>query len=237
MTPGDIITRALKKTGVLGVGQTASAEDMSDALADLNDMLAQWQRKRWLVYHLVDVVKVSTGAQSYTVGAGGDFDVARPDRIEAAFVRNLNSPTNPADYPLELLEAREDYNRIGVKAMGTVPSCVFYDAAYPLGTLFPWPVPQAATYELHITVKEQLGSFAGLAQTIALPPEYTAALMWNLAAWLRPSYQLPPDPTVAALATASLNTIKNANAQVPRLRMPGDLVRPGRYDAYSDRSR
>lgn len=238
MTTGtDIITAALKKSGVLGVGQSASAEDTTDAFNDLNQMLAQWQRKRWMVYHLVDVSYVSTGAQSYTVGTGGNFNVARPDRLEASFFRQtIPSQPNLIDYPLQLLEAREDYNNIALKSLTTFPQYAFYDAAYPTGNLYVWPVPTSGIYEIHITLKEQLGSLAAPGSVINLPPEYMAALIWNLAARLRPSYQLQPDPTVTAMAKDSLNLINNANAQVPRLRMPSDLVRGGIYNIYSDRS-
>ena len=67
-TPQDIIRAALKKAGVLGVGQSALAEDTNDAYDDMQDMLGQWQRKRWLIWHLVDYSVLSTGAQSYSVG-------------------------------------------------------------------------------------------------------------------------------------------------------------------------
>ena len=39
-TPSDLITLALKTANVLGVGQTASAEDMNDAFNLLNMMMA-----------------------------------------------------------------------------------------------------------------------------------------------------------------------------------------------------
>jgi hypothetical protein len=94
----------------------------------------------------------STGAQSYTVGTGGDFNVARPDRLEAAFVRQLiPSGQNQIDFPLQILQAREDYNRIALKTMGTLPQVIFYDSAYPLGVIYPWPVPQASIYQIHLT--------------------------------------------------------------------------------------
>jgi len=70
-TAGSIINLALKMAGVLGIGQTAQAEDANDALTVMNMMLAQWQRKRWLVYSLDDVSFAPTGATSYTVGVGG----------------------------------------------------------------------------------------------------------------------------------------------------------------------
>jgi hypothetical protein len=45
---------------------------------------------------------------------------------------------------------------------------------------------------------------------------------------------MPPDPANDALAKAAMNTIKNANAQIPMLQVPTELVRPARYNVYSD---
>lgn len=235
-TPNEIIASALKKSGVLGVGQTASAEDASDAFTDLNQMLATWQRKRWVVYALVSASKVSTGAVSYTVGPSADFNIARPDRLESAFFRQtVQSQPNQIDYPLEIIEAREDYNLIAIKQLQTWPNFIFYDSAYPIGSVFPWPVPQSGLYTIFISVKTQLGALTSLTQTINLPPEYMAALVWNLAARLRPSYQLPPDASVTAFAVDALNVIRNANAQVPRLHVPVELTRGGIYNIFTDR--
>lgn len=232
----DVVSSALRKSGVLGVGQTANAEDSNDAFSDLNDMLAQWQRKRWLVYHLADVAFTSTGAQSYTVGPTSNFVVAaRPDKLEAAFLRMLNSSQQP-DVPLRIITAHEDYNRIAIKTQGTYPNVVFYDPAYPVGLLYPWPVPASGLYELHITIKETLGALANLAATINLPPEYIPALKFNLAVRINASYPgSDPIPDVVALAKDSLNTIRLANGAVPEMRMPSGLTaRMGRYNVYTD---
>lgn len=236
-TPGDIVTFALKAAGVLGVGQTPLAEDTNDAFTAMNGMLAGWQRQRWLVWHLVDVSKVSTGAQSYTVGPGGDFNVMRPDRLEAAFFRQfINSTPNQVDYPLQILEAREDYNNIALKQLNSFPYVIFYDSAFPMGTVYPWPIPQANTYEIHLTLKEQISQFLTLTQQINLPPEYEEALWTNLCLRLCPIYQVQPNPSVVALAKSSLAVVRGANAQVPRLNMPQRLWRGGLYDIYSDQS-
>jgi len=234
-TPLSLIIRALKKTGALGVGQSASAEDVQDAFADLNDMLGQWARKRWLIYHLIDWSVVSTGQLSYTIGPAGDFNVTRPDRLEFAFFRQLGSSFKPVDYPLEILQSYEDYARITIKDLQGFPLSIFYDSGYPLGTLYPWPVIPAAQYELHILVKEVLGSFVSLTQTVNLPPEYNEALLYNLACRLRPSYQLPPDAQITALALTSLSVIKNANAQIPLLRLPTAVAKNGTpYNIFSN---
>lgn len=235
-TVADLISLALLDSGVVGQGQTASAEDTTNALRRLNFMLSQWQRKRWLVYHLIDVSFVSTGAQSYTIGAGANFNTPRPDRLEAAFFRQLTgSGTQQIDYPLRLIQSREDYNAIALKTMGTWPEAIFYDSAYPVGLVYVWPVPAASLYAIHLSLKQPLTQFATLTETINLPPEYEAALHYNLCARLRPAYQMGPDPSITALAVESLNVIRNANTQLATLRMPGAVLGTRRqYNVYSD---
>lgn len=235
-TARDIINLALKTSTVLGVGQTSLAEDFQDALRILNMMMGQWAAKRWMVYHLRDVSKVSTGAQSYTVGAGMDFDIARPDRIEAAFLRQLITQY-PVDYPLSILEAREDYNRIQSKSLGTMATYVFYDSAYPTGNVYFWPIPQASIYELHLSIREPLTAFADLDTPINLPASYEEAIYMNLAGRLCLAFGLDVPPGVAAVAQAAINTIKTANAQVPRLTMPPALIKGNSYNVYTDQGR
>lgn len=264
-TPLDVITFSLKAAGVVGVGQTAAAEDANDAFTAMNGMLAQWQRKRWLIWHLNDVSIVCTGAQSYSVGPGGDFNIMRPDRLEGAYFRQLiNSGAGSGsgvgfgefafgispfgvgstggslnlnvDFPLEILESREDYSDIALKTLVSFPRYIFYDSAFPIGSVYPWPIPQASIYELHLLVKETLNQFVTLNQTINLAPEYEEALWTNLAARLAPIYQLPPRPDVIALAREALNVIRGANTQIPRLIMPKHLTRGLLYNIYSDQN-
>lgn len=237
-TPADIINLALKDSGVLGVGQTALAEDTNDAFTRLNYMLGSWQRKRWLIWHLVDYSKVSTGAQSYTVGPSGDIDInPRPDRLESAFFRQITqSQPSQVDYPLEIIESYETYSRIALKQLVNFPQYIFYDSAFPQGVIHNYPVIQANLYELHIQVKETLNQFTSLGQTINLPLEYMSAIHYNLCSRLRPAYQMPPDPSITALALESLNVIRGANTQIPRLTMPLELVRNGLYNIYSDQT-
>ncbi len=235
-TPAELIALALVDAGVYGQGQTASAEDTNNAFRRLNWMMSQWSRKRWLVYHLIDVSFTSTGAQSYTVGAGGNFNTPRPDRLEAAFVRQLlPSGQNQIDYPLQVLQSREDYNRIALKTMGTWPSLVFYDSDYPLGNLYVWPIPAASQFAIHLSLKQPLSQFTSLAQDINLPPEYEGALFYNLVVRLQTSYKIPLDPMAVALAKDGLNVLRGANTQIPSLRMPNTVLNRGRYyNVYSD---
>ena len=232
-TARDIVTQAFYISGIIGDGQTASGNQINRGLTLLNRMIAQWRRNRWLVYALETNNLTSTGAASYTVGAGGDFNITRPDTIDSAFVRLLNGNGN-TDYPLEIIQAREDYNKITLKSLVTFPSILFYDSAYPLGVAYFWPVPNANQYGLYITTKVVLQSFSNLSETVVLPEEYLAALEWNLAKKLRVAYQLPSNADVNAEAKDALNVISVTNTQVPELSMPSNVVRKGRYNIYSD---
>lgn len=243
-TVADLCQAALRECGALGLGQSAVANDVVDAWARLQWMLQQWERKRWFVYHLVELSKVSTGAASYSIGPGGDFDTgagsARPNRLEAAFLRQLQTnPPNQPDYPLEILQSWEDFAAIPLKQMVSFPGAIFLDTGWPSGTVHVYPVPNSAIYEVHLVVRAQLPAhFAQLTTVLALPYEYYGAMLYNLAERLRPKYRIatfPGDP-LPGLARDSRNVLRTGNAQISRLRMPGGALGPrANYNIFSDR--
>jgi len=230
-----LITLALKNAGIVGVGQTAGAEDVNDACQMLNAMIGQWQRRRYLVYHLKELSLLATGAQSYTVGPGGDFAVAsRPAVINYAFARQvINANPQQIDYPIQILPSREDYALIQLKSLVSFPRWGWFDADYPVGNFYVYPVI-SSQFEIHIGYPELLQTFTSLTDEINLPPEYLEALLYNLAVTLAGAYQLAPNPVVVAKAKAALETMRTVNAQVPRMSMPRGLVYPPRYNVYSD---
>ena len=249
-----LLMNALVDAGVLGIDEPIEQPMLNRAFTQINWLLAQWARKRWLCYALEDYSIVSTGAQTYQVGLNLDINISpRPDRLEYAFIRFLgpvgtdgdyNTDYNsdfsigggqsslPVDIPLDIIPSKEDYARIPVKTLGTIAWRIFYDPQWPVGVLFPWPIPQATIYELHFGFKVVLPRFQSLQQKIMFPPEYEAALNWCLARRLRASYQMPADPTIDSLARDGLNTIRLGNTAVGLLKMPSALRRRGRAYSY-----
>lgn len=233
-----LLTNALTDAGIVGIDEAIEQPVLNRAFTQANWLLAQWARKRWLVYRIADYSFVSTGAQTYPVGALAANVIGininpRPDRIEYAFMRFLNSSNQtPVDIPLNIIQSHEDYSRITVKNIGTISWSIFYDPIWPVGELRPWPIPQASIYELHLGFKVVLPRFASLQQPINFPPEYEAALNWCLARRFRASYQMPADPEITSLARDGLNVIRLANQQVGTLRMPLALRRRGRAYSY-----
>lgn len=228
----DLLTLALKDIGALGIGQSIGPDDTADGLATLNMMLGEWQAERLSVYHLVDTAIPSTGAQSYTVGSGGNFNIQRPVRIEAAYAR-LNAGSQSAiDYPVKLIDAREDYAKIALKGLTSFPEWAFYDASYPMGSLLYYPIPNAS-FELHILTMEVLPQFAAPGVQISLPPQYLSAIRYNLGPYLAPSYQIEPLPSLIRRAANAKKIIKRMNAQIQAMQMPRGLRSYQKWNIYS----
>lgn len=234
-----LLVNALQDAGIVGIDESVEPSYLTRATRQANWILAQWARKRWLTYRIQDYSVVATGNTSYSVGQGGEINISpRPDRLEYAFLRFLNTPPGNnlnVDIPLGIIQSHEDYARIAVKNVGTIAWRVFYDPEWPVGKLYPWPVPQVSLYEIHVGFKVVLPRFTNVQQPINFPPEYEAALNWVLASRLRASYQLPPDQNVDKIARDALNTLRLANQAMPTLRMPQQLSRRGRaYDYRGD---
>lgn len=236
---GQLLINSLEDGGIIGIDEDVEQIMLNKAFRHANWLLAQWARKRWLVYSLTDYVFVATGAQTYSVGAGQTVNInPRPDRLEYAFLRFLASgqPTQfPVDIPLDIIPSKEDYSRIAVKSIGTIPWRVFYDPQWPLGVLFPWPVPQQGLYEIHLGFKTVLPRFTSEQQPINFPPEYEIALNWCLARRFRVAFQMPADTEINALARDALNTMRLANQAIWTLQMPTFLrSRNKAYDYRGD---
>lgn len=249
----DLIGLALEQLGVGVGGQNADPQGAASAVMHLNMLLAQWQRRSWLVPNLVDRAFMSTGASVYSIGPGGDVDVpVRPSQVVSAYARLLNgaapsadgvfsgrdfdgtdfdTPTTgidggrtPIDYPLAPIPSYENYASLGLKGLRTWPSFFHYNPAFPMGEFRPWPIPQGSAWEFHILIAETLPSTLKASDPINLPPEYWDAIMWSLAARLAPSYGQGANKTVIGAMCAALATIRTANMQIPALGMPAALT-------------
>ncbi len=159
-TARDIITLALKEATVLGVGQTPLAEDINDSFTLLKNMLAQWQKRRWMVPALVDISNPGNDQRSNTIGPGGYWNIQRPVDVKGGYVVQLNTGQTPVSLPLIKIFSYEEYIRITVKNLNSLPDHFFYDGAFPLANVFIWPIP-SSIYECHLLVERQL-AFTGI---------------------------------------------------------------------------
>lgn len=209
-TAADLIKTAAQKLGAVESGASLTAEEANDGLNVLNSMLDAWAIERRYVYQVQqESLTWPASTTSRTIGSGGNFSTTRPERIEAGtYFRDSGNN----DYAVIVTEDRTVYDHISYKSVtSTYPQILFYDKAYPLGSLYVYPVP-----DVELTLKlnswKILQSFTALTTDLALPMGYRHAIEHNLAIELEPVFGLTAPDSVIRIANKSLAALARLNS-------------------------
>lgn len=239
MTANDLISSSLRLIGVLASGETPAAAEANDGLTILNQMLDSWNAERLALFTIQrQVLAPPVLKQAYTVGPGGDFNIARPPRIERVGVISLANAAQPLELPVELL-TDAGWEAIPVKNISSsLPLKVWNDLGFPLMTLSFWPIPSVQV-NFALYTWTALTQFPDLVTDEAFPPGYLKALRYNLAVDLAPEFGRQTPPEVAAQAVAAKAAIKALNIPLLDLACDQALVNPrgGRYNWLSDQTK
>lgn len=207
-TARDLVKRSLKIIGAIGAGETPSAEESIDAMAVLNQMLANWSVNGLLVNAVKrEEFNLIGSQQVYTMGTSGSpsFNTARPVKILKAGVIKSN-----VEIPVELINYDQWAAITSKTNTSSIPQKLYSEGTFPNETLNLWPIPNEAN-KLVIYSQKQLTSFANLTDQVAFPPGYEMALAYNLALFLYPEYGMIIDPNVATLASDLKADIQRQN--------------------------
>lgn len=207
----EIITDALQALGFLGQNQTLSGAESSKGLRIANDFIASLNRERLMIFRTVrSTATWAASAQTRTIATGGQIALARPDRIIAAGRLDTNSPVG--EYPITVLKSILQYRRITQKAMTSeLGQAIFYDAAYPTGTINIWPVPTTA-FTIALYLWARLSALV-LADDVSLPDGYNRFLRTNLAVEFAPAFNMPVTQEMLMMANAAKENIKSLNIE------------------------
>ena len=106
----------------------------------------------------MDISAIGNSQISNLIGPGQYYNSARPDKIQAAYFKQITGQagSNQVSYMLRQITSYENYAAVQLKNLTTWPTCFFYDAAFPYGNVFVWPIPDQ-TYEIHLIVKGPIG--------------------------------------------------------------------------------
>lgn len=220
-TVTEVITQALKDATVVGEGDSASAETMTDAFAVFQQMMGSWQENGMNVYAQVTSSFTPTGAISYSVGTGGDIPIARPEKIDFIYWRS-----NGVDVPVQLLGTYEEYLEIANKTQGGDACFGFYLPSYPMGTLYLYPQPNSGS--VFLTRSEALPTFTSITDTIVLPAKYILPIRFSLAELFSVTFQTVISPAVSTMANRYRVSLRKSNTRVPILQMPAFTL--GRFN-------
>jgi hypothetical protein len=199
-----LITTAMKLAGALGQNETPTSSEAADGLSMLNGMLALWANDRTFAYTVIQNSVAMTGADSYTIGVGGDINTNWPVDIDYAFIR-----LNTVDFPLTKINS-QDYASIPFKSNQGFPAQFYYDKAFPLGSIYIYGVPQVGM-TLFVNTWIQLTQFTNLVTDLTFPPGYEISIKYNLAKFICAEYGMTLTPEATEIATTSLAMVRERN--------------------------
>ena len=234
MTTRDLSAASLKRIGVLDAAETPTPADQADALLRLNDLIDGWATERLTIYTQTRTTWTLVANQaSYTVGIGGDVNIARP-----VFIENLRFQDTTQTPALEMYLAPltdDAYAAIPQKGLtATYPTSYYYNPTYPFGTVTFWMIPNVS-YLQGVIYAATAVTELGLNDTIALPPGYRRFLRDSLAVEIAPEFDVEPSQTLVMAAMEAKANIKRANIRLMDLHVD-PILRPrkGAYNIYSD---
>lgn len=235
-TPRLLLTDALLNLQAISEGASPSTAQETQGLRVLNRMLDWMNAQKHFIYQvkLEEFAWAGVTASRTISGTTPDFDTTWPNRIE--YAAHVDSAGHAR--PLSVTEDRGVYERILDKSLAAEPpEILFFNRAFPQGTLYIWPVPPSA-WTLRLSSWKLLSAVALITDSIDLPPGYEAFLAWNLAKWLWPSFPNPASlGIVNEMAQGTGAILKRYNIPpVPFLSVHeiANLTRTSGYDINPD---
>lgn len=210
----DVIKQSMRKLGALRSGKTPSNTQYADFMDVLNVMLRGWSSQPGLqaVQYNRTFTWVS-GTASATFGpSGADFTTPRWLRIlEASFKDTASGVV----YPVNIIPQTQS-DRISLPSTQGIPFELYAQWGLTNWTLKPWYVPTMAL-QLNLATLEPLAEYTAVTNSIGLPIEYHAALIFNLALEISDEVGRQPTRQTILRAAEELTNIRNLHAVPPPL--------------------
>lgn len=210
----------LRMLGVLRPGQTPSDDALNDILLELNQMLDSWATERLTIHAIARTpYALTVNVQDYTFGFGGNFDAARPVRIEQAS-RLPSGATRESEL-----------NRLAARWRMSQAEGFYDDGAQPLRNIWISFSPAAGDQIVFYTWVK-IEAFADLDTEYSFPEGYLLAIRMNLADQIIPAFAALAKidnvqrERITRDAIRSKANIKILNYPAPVLVMDSALVTP-----------
>lgn len=227
----DIITQALIEDGILAPGEQPDGETAQWAFREFNNLVDIWQSLEAYVFaQQFQIFTLVSGLSPHTIGPAASVPAPtfstgiqpRPVKmVNAALL--LNTSGTLVDLPMNIRDADWWAAQQTKEIQTNIPTDLYYQADNPIGSLYFWPVPNAAQqvrleYWQTISQYEQINDpLAGPGGAGTLPQGYRAALTYTLAEMLGPGAQKEVSPVTAGKALRARSAIFGNNSKSPRM--------------------
>lgn len=208
----------MQEINAVGAGETPSADDLALVLSKVQRVFDNWNAEHEASYaDVFTTYTLTAGLNPHTIGpTSATWTVTqRPVTIDGIDLV-LTSSTPYVYVPVAMVDAAT-YQAVSVPAITTsIPTLAYYDATWPNGSIYLYPVPSTA-YGLRLRTRTLLTALAlTLDTTFTLPPGYLDATILTVAESLWPfGRDLPP--LLALNAAKARARIFTNNVTVPNL--------------------
>lgn len=204
LTRNQIIDAALRKLGVLALGQAPDTEQYTNGQIGLNAIIAELQSMGMPIWaRATYTVSLVAGQRDYTIGTGQSISTPFPVSIHQATL------TDTASGSVLDMEQRSiyDFNRLPTTSQGQ-PVVFTYQPKINLGVISVWPAPDATTASaksLKLTYQRPFEGFTAGTETPDFPQEWQNALIYQLAVSLAPEYGVPLEDRKLLMTEAKMH--------------------------------
>lgn len=194
-TRDQIVSFALRKIGVLELGVTPNATEVTNAVEALDMMIKSWVTKGIKLWTLQEItIPLTASTSSYIIGPAAAIPTPtvtadKPLKLLQAWLRNTTvTPNN--DIPMQII-SQQEYNLLGSKGSTGTANSVYLQVGRDTSTLYVYLTPtstEVSTYDLIILTQRLIQDAGGASANLDFPVEWFYALGWNLAAELSVDY-------------------------------------------------
>ena len=211
-TGADLVRASLLEIGVVDPIETVTSELQTLGLEKVNRIINDWNADHGATY--VEEFASHTLTPSlnpHTIGSSGTFTVSqRPVSIEFA-----NIVVSGIRYPVSIEDAEWYANMPDRTVETSIPTNLYYAPGWPNGSLYLYPIPDAAN-SLELWTRAVLSALTA-SGTVTLPPGYENALMLTLAESLTNPLSVSVPPLLAQQAREARGRVWANNITSPRI--------------------
>jgi hypothetical protein len=186
-----LISGALRLAGALSLGETPTADQVTEANETLNMLVKALQVDGMPLWAIKETtIPLSTNVSSISIGLNQSVNTPKPLKILQAYVHDINSNV---DIPMRII-TRDLYNRLGNKTTNGSPVQLYYDVQREYGTIFIFPVPsslESSTKNIKIVYQRPFEDFDSSTDEPDFPQEWFEAVKYGLATRLAGEYGIP----------------------------------------------
>ena len=205
----DLCFNALRKTGMVGLGDVVAANVMDEAMLELNAIRAEWSLNVKNYKHFNDTFTTTGQRTNITLGTSatvtGDMPT-RPNSITQVTVTAGDNPGANIVYDLPI-QSIDEYFRLPLTNVFAVPSVAYVDTSYPIQNIFFYPGLNSG-WTVRVRGISYMTDYTSVSDDYMDPPEWFAPLVNATALRLATNYGQDIDSAVYAQLKSGLKHIE-----------------------------